>query len=129
MLADNAEVALPCGEGPHPAVVLGAESSTADGSILPVAPATSPTRLTRCAPGCVGGCGFIRSGAHQALIGMAQALDEVGILDLSGGIAGPLGVLQLAQHGADVIKVEPPGGRPDRVSPASRVYNRSRRSI
>jgi crotonobetainyl-CoA:carnitine CoA-transferase CaiB-like acyl-CoA transferase len=58
-----------------------------------------------------------------------QALDGVRILDLSGGIAGPLGVLQLAEHGADVIKIEPPGGRPDRVSPASRVYNRSRRSV
>jgi crotonobetainyl-CoA:carnitine CoA-transferase CaiB-like acyl-CoA transferase len=58
-----------------------------------------------------------------------QALDGVRILDLSGGIAGPLGVLQLAEHGADVIKVEPPGGRADRRSPASRVYNRSRRSV
>jgi crotonobetainyl-CoA:carnitine CoA-transferase CaiB-like acyl-CoA transferase len=56
-------------------------------------------------------------------------LDGVRILDLSGGIAGPLGVLQLAEHGADVIKIEPPGGRPDRTSPASRVYNRSRRSV
>jgi crotonobetainyl-CoA:carnitine CoA-transferase CaiB-like acyl-CoA transferase len=58
-----------------------------------------------------------------------QVLDGIRILDLSGGIAGPLGVLQLAEHGADVIKVEPPGGRPDRSSPASRVYNRSRRSV
>ena len=41
----------------------------------------------------------------------------------------PLGVLQLAEHGADVIKVEPPGGRADRRSPSSRVYNRSRRSV
>jgi crotonobetainyl-CoA:carnitine CoA-transferase CaiB-like acyl-CoA transferase len=58
-----------------------------------------------------------------------HALDGVRILDLSGGIAGPLGVLQLAEHGADVIKVEPPGGSPQRQTPASRVYNRSRRSI
>ena len=57
------------------------------------------------------------------------ALDGVRILDLSGGIAGPLGVLQLAEHGADVIKIEPPGGRPDRASPSSRAYNRSRRSV
>jgi crotonobetainyl-CoA:carnitine CoA-transferase CaiB-like acyl-CoA transferase len=60
---------------------------------------------------------------------MTQALDGVRIVDLSGGIAGPLGVLQLAEHGADVIKVEPPGGRADRGSPASRAYNRSRRSV
>ena len=58
-----------------------------------------------------------------------QVLDGIRILDLSGGIAGPLGVLQLAEHGADVIKVEPPGGLPDRDSPAARVYNRSRRSV
>jgi crotonobetainyl-CoA:carnitine CoA-transferase CaiB-like acyl-CoA transferase len=60
---------------------------------------------------------------------MAEALEGVRILDLSGGIAGPLGVLQLAEHGADVIKVEPPRGRPDRQTPASRAYNRSRRSV
>ena len=59
----------------------------------------------------------------------SQALEGVRILDLSGGIAAPLGVLQLAEHGADVIKVEPPGGRADRRSPSSRVYNRSRRSV
>jgi crotonobetainyl-CoA:carnitine CoA-transferase CaiB-like acyl-CoA transferase len=38
-------------------------------------------------------------------------------------------VLQLAEHGADVIKIEPPGGRSDRGSASSRVYNRSRRSV
>jgi crotonobetainyl-CoA:carnitine CoA-transferase CaiB-like acyl-CoA transferase len=58
-----------------------------------------------------------------------QALEGIRILDLSGGIAGPLGVLHLAEHGADVIKIEPPGGRPDRQSSGSRVYNRSRRSV
>ena len=46
-----------------------------------------------------------------------QALDGVRILDLSGGIAGPLGVLQLAEHGADVIKIEPPGGSAARRCP------------
>jgi crotonobetainyl-CoA:carnitine CoA-transferase CaiB-like acyl-CoA transferase len=59
----------------------------------------------------------------------AQALAGLRILDLSGGIAGPLGVLLLAEHGADVIRVEPPGGHPDRALPASRVYNRSKRSM
>lgn len=58
-----------------------------------------------------------------------QVLDGVRILDLTGGIAGPLGVLQLAEHGADVLKIEPPGGRADRSSPASRVHNRSRRCV
>jgi crotonobetainyl-CoA:carnitine CoA-transferase CaiB-like acyl-CoA transferase len=51
------------------------------------------------------------------------------ILDLSGGIAGPLGVLLLAEHGADVIQVEPPGGAPGRSWPSAPVYGRSRRSV
>lgn len=60
---------------------------------------------------------------------MVQALAGVRILDLSGGIAGPLGVLQLAEHGADVIRVEPPGGASDRALPSAVVYGRSRRSL
>jgi crotonobetainyl-CoA:carnitine CoA-transferase CaiB-like acyl-CoA transferase len=60
---------------------------------------------------------------------MAGPLDGVRVLDLSWGIAGPLGVLLLAEHGADVIKVEPPGGDPFRAYDGSRVWNRSRRSI
>jgi crotonobetainyl-CoA:carnitine CoA-transferase CaiB-like acyl-CoA transferase len=58
-----------------------------------------------------------------------DALEGVRVLDLTTGIAGPMGVLLLAEHGADVIKVEPPGGHPDRDRPAYRVWDRSRRSI
>jgi crotonobetainyl-CoA:carnitine CoA-transferase CaiB-like acyl-CoA transferase len=53
----------------------------------------------------------------------------VRVLDLSWGIAGPVGVLQLAELGADVIKVEPPGGDPFRQQPGYHVWNRSRRSV
>jgi len=60
---------------------------------------------------------------------MAQALDGVRILDLTWGCAGPLGVLLLAEHGADVIKVEPPGGDPFRTSPGYAVWTRSRRGV
>ncbi|HEY7437944.1 MAG TPA: CoA transferase, partial [Acidimicrobiia bacterium] len=59
----------------------------------------------------------------------AGALDGVRILDLSWGIAGPLGVLLLAEQGADVIKVEPPGGDPFRAYDGYAVWNRSRRSV
>jgi len=57
------------------------------------------------------------------------ALDGVRILDLSWGIAGPLGVMLLAEQGADVIKVEPPGGDPFRAYSGYAVWNRSRRSV
>lgn len=59
----------------------------------------------------------------------AGALDGIRILDLSQGIAGPLGVLLLAEHGADVVKVEPPGGDPFRSYEGYRCWNRSRRSV
>ncbi|MBK5287584.1 MAG: CoA transferase [Acidimicrobiia bacterium] len=57
------------------------------------------------------------------------ALDGVKILDLSWGIAGPLGVMLLAEQGADVIKVEPPEGDPFRAYSGYAVWNRSRRSV
>ncbi|MCZ7527483.1 MAG: CoA transferase [Acidimicrobiia bacterium] len=60
---------------------------------------------------------------------MPGALDGVRILDLSWGIAGPLGVLLLAEQGADVVKVEPPGGDPFRAYSGYHVWNRSRRSV
>ena len=59
---------------------------------------------------------------------MTQALDGIRILDLSWGIAAPRDLL-LAEHGADVIKVEPPGGDPFRAYEGYRCWNRSRRSV
>ena len=50
---------------------------------------------------------------------MTDALTGLRILDLTGGIAGPLGVLTLAEHGADVMKVEPPGGAQSRALPSA----------
>jgi crotonobetainyl-CoA:carnitine CoA-transferase CaiB-like acyl-CoA transferase len=58
-----------------------------------------------------------------------DALTGTRILDLTWGIAGPAGILLLAEHGADVVKVEPPGGDPYRDYPGYRVWNRSRRSV
>lgn len=60
---------------------------------------------------------------------MSGVLDGVRILDLTWGSAGPLGVLLLAEQGADVVKVEPPGGDPFRAYVGSHVWNRSRRSV
>jgi len=60
---------------------------------------------------------------------MPGALEGVRVLDLSWGIAGSLGVLLLAEQGADVVKVEPPGGDPFRDYSGYAVWNRSRRSV
>jgi crotonobetainyl-CoA:carnitine CoA-transferase CaiB-like acyl-CoA transferase len=60
---------------------------------------------------------------------MPGALDDLRVLDLSWGIAGALGVLLLAEQGADVVKVEPPGGDPFRDYSGYAVWNRSRRSV
>ncbi|MCU1430725.1 MAG: L-carnitine dehydratase [Actinomycetia bacterium] len=60
---------------------------------------------------------------------MPGALDGVRVLDLSWGIAGALGVQLLAEQGADVIKVEPPGGDPFRDYSGYAVWNRSKKSV
>ncbi len=60
---------------------------------------------------------------------MAGALDGLRVLDLSWGIAGALGVQLLAEQGADVVKIEPPGGDPFRDYSGFAVWNRSKRSV
>ena len=44
-------------------------------------------------------------------------LDDLVVLDLSQGIAGPLCARLLGDYGADVIKLEPPGGECGRRMP------------
>ncbi len=68
-------------------------------------------------------------GAATIDAGIDGALAGISILDLTTGIAGPLGVLLLAEQGAHVVKVEPPGGDPLRSIPGSAVWHRSRRSV
>lgn len=58
-----------------------------------------------------------------------SALSGIRILDLTWGGGASFGVTMLAEHGADVIKVEPPGGDPFRSYHGSAVWHRSRRSI
>ena len=50
------------------------------------------------------------------------------VLDLSTGIAGPLVGMLLADHGADVTKIEPPGGDPGRSQLGYRVWQRGKKS-
>ena len=59
---------------------------------------------------------------------MAGVLDGIRVLDLSWGIAGPMSTMLLADHGADVTKVEPPGGDPFRSELGYHVWQRGKRS-
>src|ERR671929_1126937 len=57
---------------------------------------------------------------------MAGVLDGIRVLDLSWGVSGPLAGMLLADHGADVIRIEPPDGDPLECS-GSRVWLRGKR--
>jgi crotonobetainyl-CoA:carnitine CoA-transferase CaiB-like acyl-CoA transferase len=41
---------------------------------------------------------------------MTGVLDGLVVLDLSTGLSGPVAAMLLADHGARVHKIEPPGG-------------------
>jgi crotonobetainyl-CoA:carnitine CoA-transferase CaiB-like acyl-CoA transferase len=59
---------------------------------------------------------------------MPGVLTGVKVLDLSWGIAGPMAGMLLSDHGADVTKIEPPGGDPYRALSGARVWHRGKRS-
>jgi len=56
------------------------------------------------------------------------ALEGVRVLDFGQYIAGPMTTMYLADYGADVIRVDPPGG-PRHDTPANATWNRGKRSI
>ena len=56
-------------------------------------------------------------------------LDDVVVVDATWGLAGPVAAMFLADAGARVIKVEPPGGDPLRWSPGFATWNRSKQSV
>ena len=60
---------------------------------------------------------------------MPGALEGLRVVDLTTGLAGPLATMTLGDHGADVVKVEPPGGDPHRSYVGSVVTNRGKRSV
>jgi crotonobetainyl-CoA:carnitine CoA-transferase CaiB-like acyl-CoA transferase len=59
---------------------------------------------------------------------MSSVLDGVRVIDFGQYIAGPLTAMLLADQGADVIRVDPPGG-PLWNTPANATWNRGKRSI
>jgi crotonobetainyl-CoA:carnitine CoA-transferase CaiB-like acyl-CoA transferase len=59
---------------------------------------------------------------------MSSVLDGVRVIDFGQYIAGPLTAMLLADQGADVIRVDPPGG-PLWDTPANATWNRGKRGI
>src|SRR5262245_4988774 len=68
-------------------------------------------------------------GEHGGRAVMGAVLEGVKVLDLSRDMAGSFAAAYLADQGADVVKVEPPGGDPLRAHAGSRVWNRGKRSV
>jgi crotonobetainyl-CoA:carnitine CoA-transferase CaiB-like acyl-CoA transferase len=60
---------------------------------------------------------------------MVQAFDNIRILDFSQGIAGPMACMLLADFGAEVIKIEPPGGDRMKAEPGYHTWNRNKRRV
>jgi crotonobetainyl-CoA:carnitine CoA-transferase CaiB-like acyl-CoA transferase len=60
---------------------------------------------------------------------MATALDGLRVLDLTTGMAGALATMILADYGADVIRIEPPGGDPLWEHPAYLLWHRGKKSV
>ena len=59
---------------------------------------------------------------------MSGALEHIRVIDFGQYIAGPLAGMLLADQGADVVRVDPPGG-PRWKTPANSTWNRGKRSI
>ncbi len=66
-------------------------------------------------------------GPLAILAPMTQPFDGVRIIDFSQGIAGPMATMHLADFGAEVIKVEPPGGDRMRSHPGYLTWNRNKK--
>ena len=60
---------------------------------------------------------------------MKQALEDITVLDFSWGMAGSMATMVMSDFGAEVIKVEPPGGDPFRGAPAALQWNRGKKSV
>lgn len=60
---------------------------------------------------------------------MSGALEGLRVLDLTRGIAGPMTGMMLADQGADVVRISPPGGDGFDHLPGYAVWNRGKRIV
>lgn len=60
---------------------------------------------------------------------MTQIFENIRVVDLTQGMAGPLVTMILADYGAEVIRLEPPGGDPFWGMPAYLLWNRGKKSV
>ena len=60
---------------------------------------------------------------------MAQVFDGITVLDFTSGRAGGVATMVMSDFGAEVIKVEPPGGEKFRNAPGSIQWNRGKKSV
>jgi crotonobetainyl-CoA:carnitine CoA-transferase CaiB-like acyl-CoA transferase len=60
---------------------------------------------------------------------VASVFDGIRVVDFGTGMAGPMAGMVLADNGADVVKVEPPGGDWARRLPGFAMWNRGKRSV
>lgn len=58
-----------------------------------------------------------------------EALGSLQVVDLTDGIAGPIVGMFMSDFGAEVIKIEPPGGDPGRDAPGFAMWNRGKKSV
>src|SRR5579875_459638 len=60
---------------------------------------------------------------------MAKALDGITVIEFCSNLAAAYAAMLLAEHGAETIRIEPPGGDPARLTPHFHVLNRGKRSV
>lgn len=58
-----------------------------------------------------------------------EVLGTLQVVDLTDGIAGPITGMFMADFGAEVIKIERPGGDVDREQPGFSMWNRGKKSV
>ena len=60
---------------------------------------------------------------------MVEVFEGITVLDLSRGMPGSIATMIMSDFGAEVIKVEPPGGDPFRDWPGGVQWNRGKKSV